>query len=88
MAFRFYENQKINIMPSSDDPQYKTRNRWRTFICTIVLGLLLVACFTPSPKTYTIGVVNYTSALNSTFDGFKAGMAELGYVEGEDVTYI
>jgi putative ABC transport system substrate-binding protein len=33
-------------------------------------------------------VINYTLALNPTFDGFKAGIAELGYVEDEDITYI
>lgn len=54
----------------------------------IVVGLLLSACGTTQPKTVTIGVVNLTPALDPVFDGFKAGMAELGYVEGENVTYI
>ena len=54
----------------------------------IVTGLLLAACGTPQPQTFTVGVVNLTPTLNPTFDGFMAGMAELGYVEGENVTYI
>ena len=54
----------------------------------IMLSLLLAACGTPQPQTFTVGVVNLTPTLNPTFDGFKAGMAELGYVEGENVTYI
>jgi putative ABC transport system substrate-binding protein len=56
----------------------------------IITGLLLTACggVQAQAKTYTIGVVNYHPALNPVFDGFKAGMADLGYVEGENVTYI
>ncbi|HLF02994.1 MAG TPA: ABC transporter substrate binding protein, partial [Anaerolineales bacterium] len=54
-------------------------------------ALLLTACggFGATPvKTYTIGAVNLTPALDPAWEGFKAGMAELGYVEGENVTYI
>jgi putative ABC transport system substrate-binding protein len=40
------------------------------------------------PKTFTIGVVNLTPSMDSAWEGFKAGMAELGYVEGENVTYV
>lgn len=36
----------------------------------------------------TIGVVNLGTILDPVFDGFKDGMTELGYVEGENVTYI
>lgn len=49
---------------------------------------LLVACGKPEPKTVTIGVVNLTSSLEVVVDGFKDGMAELGYVEGEKIRYI
>ena len=56
-------------------------------IVLFIISLLLAACG-DRPKTYTIGAVNYNPALNPVFDGFKAGMAKLGYVEGENVTYI
>ncbi len=36
----------------------------------------------------TIGVVNLGEVLDPVFDGFKDGMTDLGYVEGENVTYI
>jgi putative ABC transport system substrate-binding protein len=39
-------------------------------------------------KTYTIGVVNLAPGLDTAMEGFKEGMAELGYVEGENVAYI
>jgi len=58
-------------------------------LCAILTGLLLAACGgTPSPKTSTIGVVNYVPALEPVLAGFKARMAELGYVEGKNITYI
>jgi putative ABC transport system substrate-binding protein len=58
-------------------------------LCAILTGLLLTACGgTPSPKTSTIGVVNYVPALEPVLAGFKARMAELGYVEGKNITYI
>lgn len=58
-------------------------------VCVVVLSLLSAACGGATQgESYTIGVVNYTSALNSTVDGFKAGMTESGYVEGENIAYI
>ena len=53
----------------------------------IIANLLLVACG-ENQKTYTIGVVNPTSGLDDTVEGFKKGMAELGYIEGKNLTYI
>lgn len=58
-------------------------------ILFILAGLLLAACNAPAkPKTYTIGVLNYVATLDSIVEGFKAGMTELGYVEGQNITYI
>jgi putative ABC transport system substrate-binding protein len=57
-------------------------------LVTVVGGLLLSACGAGQAETYTIGAVNYDPGLDLAFDGFKAGMADLGYVEGENVTYI
>jgi len=49
----------------------------------------LTACGgTTPPKTSTIGVVNYYAALEPVLAGFKDQMAALGYVEGNNVTYI
>ncbi|MBE7556495.1 MAG: ABC transporter substrate-binding protein [Anaerolineales bacterium] len=56
----------------------------------VVTGLVLTACggLTEAQETHTIGVINYVPVLDVILEGFKAGMAELGYVEGQNVTYI
>ncbi|MFC1975999.1 ABC transporter substrate-binding protein [Chloroflexota bacterium] len=53
----------------------------------IITGLLLAACG-GGQKTYTIGVINIVPVLDSTLVGFKEGMTELGYIEGENITYV
>ena len=60
----------------------------RLLLLVLVISLLLIACQDEQSKTFTIGVVNLSPTLNPSLDGFKAGMAALGYVEGENVTYI
>lgn len=56
-------------------------------VCLIVLSLLLTACG-EKEKTYTIGIISASPNLESTLTGFKEGMVELGYVEGENIKYI
>jgi putative ABC transport system substrate-binding protein len=53
----------------------------------IITTLLLAACG-DRPKTYTVGVINLTPLLNNVIEGFKKGMTESGYIEGENITYI
>ena len=58
---------------------------------TVVLAALVLALASgcqPKPDTATIGVVNFTTRLSAVYDGFKTGMAELGYVEGQNVQYV
>ena len=67
----------------------QTRKHLRSiiFVWVLVLSTLLAACGgTTQAKTYTIGVVNYVPFLDPVLDGFKARMAELGYVEGTNIT--
>ena len=67
--------------------QDRTRNRWMILVWIVGLSLLLAACDSRQ-KTYTVGIVIYTPVFVTAFEGFKEGMANLGYVEGENVTYI
>jgi putative ABC transport system substrate-binding protein len=56
-------------------------------VFVIITTLLLAACDN-NQKTYTIGVVNLTPALDGIVEGFKKSMAEFGYTEGENITYV
>lgn len=60
----------------------------RMFTLFIVVSLLLAGCAQPKPKTYTIGVMMELIWLMPTYDNFKTSMAELGYVEGQNVAYV
>jgi putative ABC transport system substrate-binding protein len=40
-----------------------------------------------SPKVYRVGVLSGLNFFANTLDGFKAKMTELGYVEGQNITY-
>jgi len=53
----------------------------------MVLILLLSACNTPEPQVYRVGILSGLNFVADIADGFKAGMAELGYVEGENIIY-
>jgi putative tryptophan/tyrosine transport system substrate-binding protein len=61
------------------------------FALVLLVAMLLVACSGASsgePEMITVGVIISNEAATPNVEGFKAGMAELGYIEGENVTYI
>lgn len=67
---------------------YKNTNRPIILILSIIISLLLVACgASDSPKVYRVGVLSGVDVFNVAVDGFKAKMLELGYVEGENISY-
>jgi putative ABC transport system substrate-binding protein len=49
--------------------------------------LVLAACGTEKPTVYRVGVLSGLDFVADITDGFKEGMAELGYVEGENIVY-
>jgi putative ABC transport system substrate-binding protein len=77
-------------MPCNNRAQYKIRKRWAGLIWIVGFSLLLTACGggSQAQKILTIGVVAEVSIHPPAIAGFKAGMADLGYVEGKDVIYI
>ena len=69
--------------------QNRIGKRWAMLTLVVVLAMLLTAwgC-TKQPKTYTIGVVAESVAAAAPVETYRDSLTELGYVEGEDVTYI
>ncbi|MBN1977125.1 MAG: ABC transporter substrate-binding protein [Anaerolineae bacterium] len=64
-------------------------NRWMVLVAlAIVLALLLSGCCKKEEtKVYRVGILSGLSFAADAVDGFKAGMAELGYIEGENIVY-
>ena len=61
----------------------------RFLFLVFILGLLLTACGNrDEPEHYRIGVLNFAESTVQAYEGFKDGMDERGYPEGERVTYI
>jgi putative ABC transport system substrate-binding protein len=59
----------------------------RVLMCLAALTLLLSGCGGNKPKVYRVGILSGLSFAADAVDGFKAGMAELGYVEGQNIVY-
>src|SRR5215216_5608124 len=61
---------------------------WSLFVGVVVIALLLSGCG-PSQETkvYRVGILCGYDFFYAAVDGFKAKMAELGYVEGENIVY-
>lgn len=69
------------------------KHNYRIFTILILIILIISACGNDKDekeeeKTYSVGILNVTPFLEPTVNGFKDGMAELGYAEGENITYI
>lgn len=61
---------------------------WSLVSLVMVFALLLSGCgLVQEDKVYRVGVLSGLSAFSPVLDGFKSEMAELGYVEGENIIY-
>ena len=59
------------------------------FVITLLSSMFLTSCGTSSQNNiFKIGVVNLAPPLEPILEGFKAGMEELGYIEGQNLIYI
>jgi putative ABC transport system substrate-binding protein len=58
-------------------------------LAVLLAVLLLSGCTSqpPEEKVYRIGMLSGSDAFIAIADGFKARMADLGYVEGRNITY-
>ncbi len=67
---------------------YHSRQTQGHILAGLVLAILfLTGCGTATPKVYHVGILSGLDWFASTADGFKAGMTELGYVEGKNIVY-
>jgi len=61
---------------------------WQLLLTLVgVFSLLLSGCGAKKPQVYRVGILSGLGFVADITDGFKVGMAELGYVEGENITY-
>ena len=61
---------------------------WTLLTWIIIITLMASGCTgLQGKKTYKVGVLIGLEFTAPVADGFKAGMAELGYIEGENITY-
>jgi putative ABC transport system substrate-binding protein len=68
--------------------QRKSQMVWVLLTCLVALALLLSGCGQAKPKVYRVGILSgFDFPGDSVADGFIAAMAELGYVEGENIIY-
>jgi putative tryptophan/tyrosine transport system substrate-binding protein len=73
----------------------RNRHQWRprawcgaANILVLLAVMLVSACGSAPAKTFTVGVINLSPRLEPVLNGFKARMLELGYQEGQNITYI
>jgi putative ABC transport system substrate-binding protein len=58
---------------------------WVLFITLIISGC--GGSGSAESKTYRVGLLSGVDTFDGVFDGFRAQMAELGYVDGENISY-
>ncbi len=54
----------------------------------LVTCVLTAACTMAFAETRTVGILNSAKVLTPAVEGFKTGMAQLGYVEGKNIIYL
>jgi putative ABC transport system substrate-binding protein len=74
-------------MKENKKSQRKIGHWQAVLVLVIVMGLLVSGCGAPKPKVYRVGVLSGLDYVAVITDGFKAEMAELGYVEGKNIVY-
>lgn len=59
----------------------------RIFLVAVALSLISTGCSQQKPKVQRVGILCGLHVFETTVDGFKAKMAELGYAEGKSIHY-
>ena len=68
--------------------QRRSRKVWTSLTWLVAIALLLSGCGqAEKEKVYRVGILDSFSPFSELADGFKTGMAEIGYVEGQNISY-
>jgi putative ABC transport system substrate-binding protein len=62
-----------------------------SLLCLAVLDLIGLNCCKSAveeKKSHTVGIININPTMKVMVKGFKAGMAEKGYIEGQNIAYL
>ncbi len=59
---------------------------WMALLLVLAFSTTMVSC-RPSPRVYRVGVLSGLAFVAPAVDGFKSKMAELGYIEGQNIQY-
>jgi len=67
----------------------KSQQVWALFSWVMIVAMLLSGCGQAQQpkKVYKVGILSGLGAFAPAAEGFKEKMTELGYVEGENITY-
>jgi putative ABC transport system substrate-binding protein len=80
--------KRKNNMLDKHHSQRKSQKVWALLTWLVAAALLISGCGVgQSSKVYRVGILSGLGFLADATDGFKEGMAELGYVEGENIVY-
>lgn len=67
-----------------------SRKILQSLVIVLLLLLVVSGCGATEPEKdgYIVGIISLGQSLEPVINGFKEGMAERGYVEGENITYV
>ena len=76
-------------MSNKTNTHRKSQEAWALLSWVMITAILLSSCgqAQQSRKVYKVGILSGLGAFAPAVEGFKNKMAELGYVEGENITY-
>jgi putative tryptophan/tyrosine transport system substrate-binding protein len=85
--------QEVSLSKAQISSPVSKKNTFRIFLISIILlvfiavGVYLLAFQNKKPKVYHVGVLSGLDYFTDTANGFKAKMADLGYIEGKSIIY-
>jgi putative ABC transport system substrate-binding protein len=87
-SFESFECEIINNSKQRNNIMLDKQRLWSLCTSLIIIAILLSGCSgAQQTKQYKVGILIGLDFTAPIAEGFKAGMTELGYVEGQNITY-